>query len=100
MEEERRLKATVFACLLALAAAGCGAPPVSQSPPGVSPVTSPNVVAAGVPFTLTFPEGWVSGTPGDVQAYLEDLEKTDPTLAAHLIENVQLQTSVFPRSVV
>ena len=95
MGGERRLKAAVLVYLLALAAAGCGGPPVTQSSHSVSPVASPDVVAAGVPFTLTFPAGWVSGTPGDVQAYFEDLAKTDPTLAAQLMENVQLQTGGF-----
>jgi hypothetical protein len=100
---ERRLQAAALACLLTVAAVGCGEPPISQSspsvvspsPPSMSPATSPNAAASGVPFTLTFPEGWVSGTPGDVQGYLEDLANTDPTLAAQLMENVQLQTGAF-----
>ena len=104
------MRAAVFASLVALVAAGCaGAParstetpqpspsvvPVSSSSPSETPETSPIVVPAEVPFTLTFPDGWVSGTPGDVQAYLEDLATTDPALAAYLMENLQLQTSGF-----
>jgi hypothetical protein len=58
-------------------------------------MTSPNVAADGVPFTLTFPEGWLAGTPADVEAYMKDLEKTDPTLAANLREALQLETSAF-----
>lgn len=72
--------------VIGLSVVGCGSPAGSSAQVAPSPVaaTTSSGSFTDVPFTLSFPDGWVYAPEQDLGSVLNDLAKTNPEYAQKL----------------